>query len=152
MAVNSNPLFTGTPKTQAVLITAANTLSSGAGTIGTDIFLAFESDDTDGGFVEQLIVSPWATVASTATTATALRVFITTQSSGATTTANTFLIRDIGVASQTADAPTAGTTPIVVPLNIALGPGQNILVTMHHTPAANTGWTAVVIGGTYTAL
>lgn len=152
MAANTSPIFTGTPKTQAVQITTANTSSSGAGTIGTDIFLCFESDDTNGGFIEQICVSPWATAAGTATTGTVLRVFISTQTSGATTTANTFLIRDIAATAQTADSASAGTNPIVVGLNMALGPGQNILVSMHHTPAANTGWVAVGIGGTYTAL
>jgi len=150
MPGNSDPLFSrvgtiGTP----VAVTAANTSTQGGGTIGTDMFLAFTSDATNGSFVREVRFVPCATTAGTATTATVARVFISTQTSGATTSSNTHMYADIALGAQTADSASAGTFPVIVPMNIALDPGYTILVTNHASPAANTHWKAMVIGGKY---
>jgi hypothetical protein len=150
MPGNSDPLFSrvgtvGTP----VAVTAANTSSQGGGTIGTDIFKVFEADATNGSFVREVRFSATASSAGTATTATVARVFISSVTSGATTSSNTHLFADVSLPAQTADSSSTGTYPVIVPMNIALDPGYTILVTNHAAPAANTQWKAIAIGGKY---
>lgn len=150
MAGNNDPIYSrvgalGTP----LAITAANTSSQGGGTIGTDIFNIFTADATNGSFVREVRMNPTATAASTATTSTVARIFLSTQSTGATTSANTHLIAEVPLGSQTSDAPTAAVYPIIFPLNIPLPPGYSILVTNHAAPAANTAWKVMAIGGHY---
>jgi hypothetical protein len=149
MAGNSDPLFSKAGKIGAVAVTAANTSSQGGGTIGTNIFLAFTADATNGSFVREVRFMPAATAAGTATTATVARVFISSVTSGATTSSNTHLFADIALGSQTADSTTSGTFPVIVLMNIALPPNYTILVTNHAAPAANTHWKCTVVGGDY---
>lgn len=150
MPANNDPIYSrvgalGTP----LNITAANTSSQGGGTIGTDIFKVFESDATNGSFVREVRFTATATVAATATTATVARIFLSTQSTGSTTSSNTHLIGEIALASQSADNTTNATYPVIYPLNIPVPPGYSILVTNHAAPAANTAWKCIVIGGNY---
>ena len=148
MAQNIAPIFTGVPSVSSVLITAANTSSQGGGTIGTDIFLAFQADVTDGSLVSRLRFVPTATT-PTNTTATVLRVFISTQSTGATTSANTWLWAELTAPVIAADNASNAVPVFEIPMNIALEPGQTILVSSHAAPAANTAWRAIVVGGDY---
>ena len=149
MPANTDPIFTRLGSKGSVLITAANTSSQGGGTIGTDIFLAFTCDATNGSFIQRVRFIPTAT-APTTTTATVGRVFFSTVASGATTSANTWLWQDIGLPAIPADNTVAGTTFFDVPLGFALPSGvQTILVTNHAAPAASTAWRAVVIAGDY---
>lgn len=150
MAANNDPIYSrvgalGTP----LNITAANTSSQGGGTIGTDIFNVFTADASNGSFVREVRFNATATVAATATTATVARIFLSTQSTGSTTSSNTHLIGEVTLSSQSADSSTAATYPIIYPLNIPVPPGYSILVTNHAAPAANTAWKCMVIGGNY---
>lgn len=149
MPGNSDPIYSRVGKVSAVAVTAANTSSQGGGTIGTDIFKAFEADATNGSFVRDVRLSATASVAATATTATVARIFISSVTSGATTSSNTHLFAEVALGAQTADQTTSATFPIVVPLNIALPPSYTILVTNHAAPAANTQWKVIVTGGDY---
>lgn len=149
MPGNSDPIYSRVGKVSAVAATAANTSSQGGGTIGTDIFKAFEADATNGSFVRDIRFMPTSTVAATSTTATVARVFISSVTSGATTNANTHLYAEAALASQTADQTTSGVYPVVIPLNIALPPSYTILITNHAAPGANTQWKAIVTGGDY---
>lgn len=151
MAINNSPIFTGLPDVQATTITAANTKSDGSGTIGADIFKAFTADATNGGYVSDIRFSPFASVAATATTATVLRIYLSSVTSGVTTSSNTWLIQEIAAPSQTADQTTVSTNALSFAINRAIPPGYTILVSAHHAPAANTGWQCVVFGGKYTA-
>lgn len=150
MAANNDPIYSkvgalGTP----LAITAANTSSQGGGTIGTDIFNIFTADATNGSFVREVRFSATASVAGTSTTATVARIFLSTQSTGATTSANTHLFCEIVTGSQSADSSSGMTYPIMCILNLALPPGFSILVTQHAAPATNTSWKAMAIGGNY---
>lgn len=150
MAANNDPIYSrvgalGTP----LNITAANTSSQGGGTIGTDIFNVFTADASNGSFVREVRFTATATAAGTATTATVARIFLSTQSTGATTSANTHLVGELALGSQTADSSTAATWPVIYPLNIPVPPGYSILVTNHAAPAATTAWKCIVIGGNY---
>src|SRR5438105_2853308 len=134
MAAPTNPIYTGKVAFGTATITAsttANTKSDGTGTIATDILKAFTADATNGSFVEKVRFSPNASVAATATTATTLRVFISSQTSGSTTSANTWLFAEISAAAQTADHSTNATFFLEVPMNVRLLPSYTILVSTH---------------------
>lgn len=149
MAANTNPIFSLTPNVGTTAITAQNTSSAGGGTIATDIFKAFTAG-ANGSWVSRIQFDPTATAAATATTATTLRAFISSQTSGATTAGtNTVLIGEISAAAQTADQTTTATASLVIPCNFALTPAWTILVTSHQTLAANTSWQVKVFGGDY---
>lgn len=150
MPANTNPVFGLTANFGPVAITAALTKSDGTATgIATDIFKAFATG-ASGSWISKVRFSPCATTANTATTATIGRVYLSTQSSGATTGGtNTWLIAEVTLAAQTADSSTAATNPIDVPLNIAVQTGYYVLVSTHHAPAANSSWQAEVFGTDY---
>ncbi len=128
---------------------AANTRSDGVGTIGTDMFKVFTADATNGSFVQRVRLSPVATAAATATTATVHRLYISTKTSGGTTQADTWLIQEVSAPAQTADQTAVATAFLEVPINVALPPSYTILVSTHLANAANTSWTAVVFAGNY---
>lgn len=149
MSANANPRFPqkanlGTP----VPITAANTKSDGAGTIGTDIFLALTAG-ADGSLVEYVRFNPTASVAATTTNATTARVFWSTAVSGAVTSANTHLIGEVNLPASSADHSTNPTNPIDLPVQMWIPANATILVTNHVAPAANTAWKAMVVAGDF---
>jgi hypothetical protein len=92
---------------------------------------------------------PTATTANTVTTATVARVFLSSVTSGATTSANTFLIGELTLSAQTADSSTAQVNWFDLLLGFAVPASYTILVTNHAAPAANTAWRACVIAGDY---
>lgn len=143
MAANTLPIFSLTPRNDFVAVTAANTSSQGGGTIATDIF-KLATAGANGSWIGKIRWIPTASAAGTATTATVARVFLSTQSSGATTSSNTTLIAEIALTAQTADSASAAVVPIDIPLNLAIASTQTILVTNHAAPAANTQWKAVL--------
>lgn len=147
---NKEPIFTlvpqiGTPKN----LSAANTKSDGAGTIGTDIFKIFEAHATNGSYVSSVRVTPFASVAATATTATVIRIFLSSQTSGTVTSANCWLLQEIPMPTQTADHSTVAIFPNEIPINRAIPAGYTILATTHAVPAANTGFMAIAFGGDF---
>ena len=149
MAANTNPIFGLTPNVKGVACGgSANTNGSGVSTIGTDSFICFTAG-SNGSFVEKVRLPPVATAAATATTATTIRVFVTTRTSGATTQANTWLVAEVAAAAQTADHSTNATFYIDVPLGFAIPASYQVLVTNHVVNATNTSWTATGIGADY---
>lgn len=145
---NSDPIFTRNGALSSVLVTAANTSSQGGGTIATDIFKAFTADATNGSYVQRVRWLPTAT-APTTTTATVGRVFISSVTSGTTTSANTWLWDEVVLPATAADNASAAVTEFDIILGFALNPGYTILVTNHAAPAANTAWRATVVAGDY---
>ena len=148
MPANTDPIFTRIGSIKSVLVTAANTSSQGGGTIGTDIFLAFTADATNGSFIQRVRFIATAT-APTSTTATVGRVFISSVASGATTSANTLLFQEIPLVVTAADSATLAAQPVDIVLGFAIDPGFTILVTNHAAPVAATAWRALVISGHY---
>lgn len=143
----TTPNLLATPVIASARITAANTSSQGGGTIGTDIFLT-ETTGASGSFVERVRFAPTATAATT-TTATVARIFYSTQSSGVTTNANTFLLGELTLPAIAADNSTTAATTIDFPINMSFPTGISILVTNHAAPAANTAWVATTLGADY---
>lgn len=142
MAANTSPIFTGTPKNGFNVWTSsttANTKNDGAGTIGTDMLLLYTAG-TNGAFIQKVRITISASTASTTTTNTVARVYRSTQTSGATTNANTFRLDEITLPSISADVATSSTNPYEIPLGVALAAGETILVSCHHAAAANSVW------------
>ena len=148
MPGNVDPIYSKAGDIQAVAVSAANASSQGGGTIGTDIFLAFQADTVNGGFVREVRASLAESVIGTASNATVLRVFVSSVASGVTTSANTHLIAEVSLPAQTPTS-TVAAVPVVVPLNIMLPLAYTILVTHSVAPAANTHWKHVTFGGKY---
>lgn len=148
MAANTSPIFPLTPNIGCAVPTAGNTKSDGQGTIGTDIFKAFTAGAA-GAYVSKVKWTPTATAAATATTGTVGRVYVSSATSGAVTSANTFLLGEVALVSQTADSSTTPIVSLEVPINQAIPAGWTILVTNHVLPAASSAWQATVFGGDY---
>ena len=149
MPANSDPIFTKNVKTSSVLVTAANTSSQGGGTVATDIFLLGTADATNGSYIRKVRMIPTASVAATTTTATVARIFISTVSSGATTSANTRLIAEVSLAAIPAAHSTTAVFWQDLAVNEPIGAGESILVTNHAAPAASTAWRFVMFYGDY---
>jgi uncharacterized protein with beta-barrel porin domain len=151
MAAGTAPIFSNVPAIGTAIwlpANTANTKSDGTGTIGTDILL-LETAGTNGSFLNKIRFSPCSSVAATATTASVIRVYLSTQSSGATTNANTSLIAEIAAPAQTADQTTTATNYLEVPLGFAIPSTISVLFSMHHAAAANTSWKGVIFSGDY---
>lgn len=151
MPANTAPIFTGTPIVgRAVWLpaTTANVKSDGTGTIGTDLLLLV-TGATNGTFLNRVRFSPAASSAPTSTTASIIRLFLSTQASGATTSANTSLIAEIAAPTQSADQTTVATSYLEVPLGFYIPSGTTLLFSMHHAAAAATAWHGVAFAGNY---
>lgn len=146
MAANVQPIFILTPKAPAVSITAANVKNDGAGAgIATDMFI-LHTAGSNGSYIGRVRFVVSASAASTASTATVGRVYRSTQTSGATTNANTTRIDEIAIASITADAPTVQTPFYEIIINSFLNANETLLVSTHHAPAASTAVHALLMG------
>jgi hypothetical protein len=142
MAENTVPIWGKTPKIDSITVTAANTSSSGAGTIATDIFKA-ATMGANGGYVRMVQWIPTATTPTT-TTGTVGRVFKSSVASSTTAATDTFLIWE-----QTLQAFGAGNATVAVPsyfhvIEQAFPANATVLCTNHAAPAANTAWRLVV--------
>jgi hypothetical protein len=151
MAANTAPIFTGTPFISTAVwlpATTANTTSDGTSTIGTSSLLV-HTPGANGSFLARLRLMPTASAAATATTATVARVYLSTVSSGATTSTNTKLVAELALPSQTADQTTTNVLAQDIQLGFAIPSTVFVLVSMHHAAAASTGWHFILMGGNY---
>lgn len=150
---NTAPVYSKIGKIAAnisALITAvATNLYDAAGTIGTDIYLLFTADATNGSFVQRIRVK-YVSNSTTASVACVLKIFISTQTSGATTNANTWLYDEIVLPTTGALTTTVAQVSYDIPLGFALPAGYALLakITVAQTNA-NSGWVCTVIGGDY---
>lgn len=150
MSGNTSPQFTAAGNISSVLAgNAALTTSDGSGgTIGTNIFLAFTAGANDS-YVEFVRLMAVSSAAATNTNATTVRIYVSTVTSGATSTANTWLIGEIALPIIDADQTTTATNPFDMPLGFRLPTGSSILVSCHIANAASTAIRATVFGGNY---
>jgi hypothetical protein len=144
----ASPNFTQTGRLEGVLITAGYAQSQTAGAIGTDSFLLF-TPGANGSYVRFVRFMATATAAATNTTATVGRVFVSTVNTGTTTTSNTELIGEINLPVVSAASSTVAQSPLDLYLEMVVPNGSYLLVTNHASPASNTAWYAVVVGGNY---
>jgi hypothetical protein len=150
MAQNTHPIYSLIPVVSFGTLTGniGLTRSDGVGTIGTDMFKVFTADATDGSFVSKLRISAAAS-ASTSMTASVIRIYISSITSGATTAADTMLYAEVAVAALAAAHTSNATNFYEVPFNVALAPSQTILVSIDDNLATNTRWQILVFAGDY---
>ena len=147
---NTNPIYTNTPVIGCANLTGsiANTASSGAGTIASTMFTAFTAG-SNGSYVVFARISGTANTASTTMTASQVRLYVSSQTSGSTTSANTWLIQEVSVTAIVVDNPNVAIPFIQVPLNFSLPANYTIQASTHAAVASNTTWQVVVFGGNY---
>ena len=151
MPANTTPIYTLTPNVGQARITAQQASSGRSdcnGTVATDIFKAFTAG-SNGSYVREIVVKPAATAAGTATTATNIRVYLSTVGSGSTTSSDTKLIRELSIPSVTAASTTVPTPEFTFPLGFAIPSGMYVHVGSGNTLAASTEFHATVTGGDY---
>jgi hypothetical protein len=155
MAANTLPIFS-----KAGLIGIANILStstvlassngaSATGVTGTGpFFLLVTADATNGSYLDRVRLR-WVASTPTATTAVMVRLYTSTVSSGATTSANTDCIEELAMGVQNAANASTTTFPYDIPLKFVLPAGKTLLASVHQAPAASTEIQIVVFGGNY---
>lgn len=150
MAQNTAPIFSKIPVVSFGTLTGniGLTRSDGVGTVGTDLFKMFTANATDGSFVSKIRISAAATT-STSMTASVIRIYISSITSGSTTAADTVLYQEVAVAALAAAHTSNATNFYEVSLNIALPPSYTILASIDDNLAANTRWQFLVFGGDY---
>lgn len=150
MPANIDPIYSkagrlgsgGTASTFSISTSTANTNFDGTGTIGTDIFVAFTAEATNGSFLRSIV----AKVRSTGVgVATVLRLFINNGSANGTNT-NNALYKELSIPAITATQ-TAATADFEIPVNIPLPPGYRILYTFGTAPV--NLWMVFGVGGDY---
>ena len=150
---NVQPTFTRVANIQSVAVTAGNTSSEGGGTVATSIFLAYTPGSNDS-YVDFMRWMPTASAAATNTTATVGRIFLSTVSTGTTTSANTFLIGEVPLPQVSADSSSVANNAVDFALGFRI-PGSLatlpmfLMVTNHVAPAATTQWLATTFGADY---
>jgi hypothetical protein len=144
----ASPNFTQVGRLEGVQITAGYAQSTTAGVIGTDSFLLF-TPGANGSYVRYVRFMATATAANTSTSATVGRVFVSTVNTGTTTVTNTDLIGEINLPSVSAASSSVAQSPLDLSIEMVIPNGSYLLVTNHVSPAANTSWFAVVVGGNY---
>lgn len=150
MPANTVPIYPVTPVCPHGVITSsttANVATDGGSTIGTSSVL-IGSAGSNGTFLRFARIKPWATT-NTSTSATVIRLFKTTQSSGATTSANTALIGEMQIPSVSAANTTGALPDFDIPLNVAIPSGTSIIATTSIVAAANSGFSITLFGGDY---
>lgn len=150
MAQNTSPIFVAVPKVGFATLTGniGLTRSDGVGTIGTDMFLVFTADATDGSYISKVRISCAAT-ASASMTASVIRFYISSATSGATTAATAVLYQEVAVAALAASHTSNATNFYEVPFNIAIPASYTILASIDDNLAANTRWQILTFAGDY---
>ena len=140
MAVNTNPIYSGTGQIQfTTVLTAANTSYDATAANAQTVFLA----STSGSFVQRVRFK-----ASGSATATVARVFLNNAGGVTGSAINNVLFDEITLAATTATQ-TAATPVYELPMNIALPSGSAVVVTLGTAQAGGGGWYASAIGGSY---
>ena len=150
MPANATPRFTRQANISAALVDAANTNSDGTGNITTPtMYVVFTPDPTNGSFLEFVRVMVVASAPATAGAATVIRLYLSSISSGATTSANTHLIYELALPAITADQTTTATNFYDIPMGFAIPAAMYLLASTHIVANANTHNLVTAFGGDY---
>lgn len=149
MVANVNPIYARVADVQVagqVIGSSANTATDGT---GANMYEIFDSDATEGSFVQKVILKPISTIA-----ATVVRLWYCTATGAFTagttnTAANTGMLAELTVAAWTASN-TLAAPQYEIPVNMPLPPGTKLLMSFGtSTGAGTTGFNPVTIGGKY---
>ena len=150
MAQNTSPIWTLVPRIQNGTLTGniGSARSDGVGTIGTDLFIVFQADATDGSYLKKVRINAAATTPTTMT-ASVIRLFFSSATSGVTTAANCWLHHEITTAAIPAANATNATNYYEVPMDIVMPASYTLLASIHANMAANTRFHITAFGGDY---
>jgi hypothetical protein len=149
MVANINPIYARVADVQlggAVIGTNANTATDGT---GANTYKIFDSDATEGSFVQKVVLKPISSIA-----ATVARLWFCsatgTFTAGTTNTAgNTTMIAEISITAWSASN-TLAAPQYEIPVNFPLPPGTKMLMTFGtSTGAGTTGFNPLTIAGKY---
>lgn len=151
MPANIDPVYSkigrlGNGATTFVSSSTVNASLLPLGTVGTDMFLAFTADATNGSFLRSVV----AKCAGTATgNAFLLRLWLNNGSAPATATAannTTALFRELFIPAITPSA-TVASPDYEIPCNVMLPPSYRVLYTISSAPG--NAWWVYGVGGDY---
>lgn len=150
MAANSDPIVTRVgEQSGALVVTAAAALYDPSGTFGTDLYVIWTSDATNGGWLEDVIMA-YGGSATTASNAAVMRLWLSTVGA---TTAPTIGTQAWLIGQQVLPAVTPSTTvpnPVFTfPVRRVFKPGLFLLAKISVTQPANMGWMTSGHGGKY---
>jgi hypothetical protein len=150
MPANTAPIFGLTPNVGHTTIPNANTNSDGTGNLTSSITIyKLFTAGGNGSWVNKARINVTATTSPTTSNATVIRLYYSTITSGATTSADTKLLAEVAVPAVSADHSTAPTNPIEVPLNFAIPTGSFIHVSSHSAPASAQQYEVVCFGSDF---
>lgn len=122
---------------------------------GTDLMYCVFATGANGSVIHSIRFNTVASAAATNSVATTLRVYFSTVSTaegsaaGATTSANTQLIKEISVPLISSSHSTNATNDYDIPINRAFPTGIYIMVSQHIAQTTNQQWQATCFGGDY---
>jgi hypothetical protein len=150
MAGNTDLLVSKVADIQAApLINAvAAVLYNASGTIGTDVHKVWQADATNGGFLQRVRVK-YVANATTASVACVMKLYISSQNTGAVTDTNSWFFDEIAIPATGALTTTAPNNGYEVPFGFALPPNYTVLAKITVAQPANCGFIAQGIGGKY---
>lgn len=150
MAGNSDPIYSRAGQIQSsALIAAVNAvLYNAAGTIGTDVYIIWTADATNGGYLQRVRVK-YVMNATTTSVACVMKFFLTAASSGAVTDATSWFVDEIAIPATGALTTTATNPTYEVPFNMPVPAGWSLVAKITVAQPANGGFIATAIGGKY---
>lgn len=151
MSANTAPIFSqlSAVSGSSLITTAASVVYDISGTIGTDIYLAYTSDATNGGFVQRVRFK-YVASATTTSVATVMRVWISTVSTGTPTLGTQAWFWDeIALPATGALTTTTISSNYEIQFGFAFPPAYSILCKTTVSQSASTGWQAIVVAGKY---
>jgi hypothetical protein len=158
MAANTAPIYSKNPRLGKVIIPQTTAVPKSDGSslaTGVELMYCAFKGDTEGNYLSRIRFTLGSATASTLSTATTLRIFITSvaqtegSASPATAITDTILFQELAVAAVTCDVPTAGVNFFEIYFEFGIEYGQSILVTQHVAMANACNWGAIVFGGKY---
>ena len=133
----------------ALITTAASVVYDISGTIGTDIYLCFTADATNGGFVQRMRFK-YAGNTTTTSVAAIMRIWIASVASGTPTIGTqAWLFDEIALPATGTLTTTTIAAAYEVPFGFALPPSYTILCKISVSQPANFGWMATTVAGKY---
>lgn len=149
-ANNTSPIYSSTADIQGATLAGsiANTADDGSGTVGTTMVKVFQADATHGSYVNKIRISPAASTSATMT-ASVIRLYVSSTTSGTTLATNTFVFHEVAVAALTPANASNSVNFYEIPCNFALNAGWVIYASIQANLAANTRWQLVTFGGDF---
>ena len=150
MAGNNDPIYSkvGLVQSSGVVQAVSSFPYSASGTLGTDAFIVWTADSTNGGYIQKLRVK-YVGNSTTSSNACVMKVFVTSVASGSVTDSTMFLIDEIAIPA-TGTLTTTTTNPSYdIPMGFALPPGWNVVVRITVAQPASFGFVVTGFGGKY---